>query len=138
MSEIKVDATIENVTVVTAFIEEQLKAVGCPMNEIIKINIAVDEIMANIASYAYGNNIGEAMVDLEIDETDKTATIKFTDSGIPYNPLEKEDPDIEAALEDRQIGGLGIFIVKKTMDDMIYNYIDGYNVLTIVKKYQKN
>ena len=96
------------------------------------IDIAIDELFGNIAHYAYGKDTGEATVRVEVTE-EPSVIITFIDSGIPYNPLEKPDPDVAQSLEERQIGGLGIFMVKKSMDDITYEYKDGQNILRIKK-----
>ena len=96
-----------------------------------QIEVAVDEIISNIVYYAYGEGKGKATVGVSCD--DKGITITVEDSGIPYNPLEKEDPDITLSAEERGIGGYGIFIVKKVMDEITYNYSEGKNILTMRK-----
>ena len=87
----------------------------------------------NIAHYAYAPGTGSATIHFEARTDPKRAVITFTDSGIPYDPLSRPDPDVTLSAEERQIGGLGIFMVKKSMDDIWYEYRDGHNVLTIVK-----
>jgi len=135
---ITVEATIANVEVVTDFVNEQLEALNCPLKAQMQIDVAIDELFGNIAHYAYGGNesgkAGVAIVEVcSVDGQPPQVAITFTDHGVPYNPLEKEDPDITLSAEDRQIGGLGIFLVKKTMDDISYEYKDGKNILTIKK-----
>ncbi len=129
--ELTLDATTENIEEVTAFIDAYLEKIDCPMHEQMQIDVAVDELFSNIANYAYFPNVGKATVD--IDSSDGRVIISFIDGGVPYNPLEKEDPDIKAKAEDREIGGLGIFMVKKMMDEISYEYRDEKNILTIVK-----
>jgi len=133
MKELNVAATIENVTPVTDFVDEQLEALDCPMKAMVQINVAIDEIFSNIARYAYNPEIGNATVRVEVFEEPLKVVITFVDNGIPYDPLKKEDPDVTMTAEERDIGGLGIFMVKKTMDDILYEYKDGQNILTIVK-----
>lgn len=133
MAEITVNACVDKIAEVVAFVEEQLENMGAGMKAQMQISIAVDELFANIANYAYPNGEGTATVRVEASEDGKKAVITFIDSGIPYNPLEKEDPDITLSAEDRPIGGLGIFMVKKSMDDMIYRYEDNKNILAIIK-----
>ena len=99
-----------------------------------QVDIAVEELFVNIASYAYGKEEGLAVIRLDIEKDPLTVKITFEDRGVPYNPLAKEDPDITLSAEERQIGGLGIYMVKKSMDDIIYEHKDGKNILTIVKK----
>lgn len=134
MNEMTVDAKIENIPVITAFVEEQLELIDCPMKAQIQISVAIDEVLNNIASYAYGGDTGQVTVRLEIAEEDrKSVHISFIDTGIPYNPLEREDPDITLSAEKREIGGLGIYMVKKSMDSVEYQYENGHNILTIKK-----
>lgn len=135
MQEKTVDAILENVEILTQFIEEKLEKVECPMKVQTQIAIAIDEIFSNIARYAYPEKNGKAMVKLQIDERERLIQLVFIDQGIPYNPLETKDPDITLSAEERQIGGLGIFMVKKTMDQMSYQYQDNCNILTLEKKY---
>ena len=126
-------AETENLDQVLAFIDEQLEAAECPPKVQMQIDIAVEEIFVNIAHYAYGSGHGDSDIFIGVDNN--TATIEFRDSGIPFNPLQKADPDITLSAEDRQIGGLGIYMVKKSMDAVDYRYIDGQNILTIQKKF---
>ena len=134
MVEITVNACVDKIAEVVAFVEEQLENMGAGMKAQMQISIAVDELFANIANYAYPNGEGTATVRVEASEDGKKAVITFIDSGVPYNPLEKEDPDITLSAEDRPIGGLGIFMVKKSMDDIAYRYENGKNILSIRKK----
>ncbi len=129
-----VDATVENIAAVSAFIESELEAVDCPMKAQMQLGVAVDEILANVAQYAYEPGTGPVTVRFSYDEEARAVTLTFLDKGMPYNPLLKEDPDVSLSAEDRPIGGLGIFLVKKTMDRMDYEYKYGKNILTITKK----
>lgn len=133
MKEITVDAKIENVDKVLDFVDAELEKANCNPKTIIEINIAIDEIFSNIANYAYKDNNGTATIEMELNDKTKDVVITFIDSGIPYNPLLKEDPDVKAKLEDRNIGGLGVFMVKKIMDDVVYEYREGKNVFKIRK-----
>ena len=99
-----------------------------------ELELAVEEIFINIANYAYGTGTGEADIHIEIEGDPKQAVITLRDQGMPYNPLEKEDPDITLSAEERDIGGLGIFLTRKTMDEVHYEYRDGSNILTMKKK----
>ena len=134
MKELTIAATIENIETVTDFVNEQLEAYDCPMKAQMQIDIAIDELFGNIAHYAYNPEIGSATVRVEVIEDPLSVVITFIDNGIPYDPLKKEDPNTTLSADEREIGGLGIFMVKKTMDDIIYEYQDGQNRLTIVKK----
>jgi anti-sigma regulatory factor (Ser/Thr protein kinase) len=134
MKELTILATIENIEVVTDFVNEQLDAFDCPMKAQMQIDIAIDELFSNIAHYAYNPRVGNATVCVEVIEDPLAVLITFIDNGVPYDPLAKEDPDTTLSAEDRQIGGLGIYMVKKTMDDITYEYKNGQNILTIKKK----
>ena len=131
MKEFVIDALTDNLPKVLGFVDEQLEAIECPMKIQMQIDIAVEEIFVNIANYAYAPNVGKA--EISVDLSGGVATVRFRDSGVPYDPLKKDDPDVSLPAEKRQIGGLGIFMVKKTMDDMQYEYTDGHNVLTLKK-----
>ena len=99
-----------------------------------QMDIAVEELFVNIAHYAYAPNSGKATIKAAFDEDRRVVSFTFIDSGKPFNPLQKKDPDITQKLEDRKIGGLGIYMVKKSMDNVMYEYRNGMNVLTIEKK----
>ena len=136
MKELTVAATVENIETVTDFVNEQLEALDCPMKAQMQIDIAIDELFSNIARYAYAPHTGDATVHVESSNDPFAVIITFIDNGVPYNPLEKEDPDTSLSAEERDIGGLGIYMVKKSMDDITYEYKDGQNILKIKKKYK--
>ncbi len=133
-NELTVDATVENLDKIMAFADKKLESFNASSKSKTQIDIAIDEIYSNIARYAYGSEIGKATVEIEHDEKENTAILTFIDSGVAYNPLEKADPDVTLSADERQIGGLGIFLVKNAMDDMTYEYKDGKNILRIKKK----
>ena len=133
MKELTISATVENISVVTDFVNEQLESFDCPMKAQMQIDIAIDELFGNIAHYAYNPEVGKATVRVEVKEQPLCVIITFIDNGIPYDPLKKADPDTNLCAEDREIGGLGIYMVKKSMDDISYEYKDGQNILTILK-----
>ena len=133
MKELTIEARVENLSEVLAFVDGQLEEMDCPMKTQIQIDVAVEEIFVNIASYAYVPKVGNATISAELEPGTGTVAITFVDAGIPYDPLKKEDPDVSLPVEERQIGGLGIYMVKKSMDDMLYKYKDGQNILTIKK-----
>lgn len=133
MKELTIDAKIENVAAVTAFVDEQLEQLDCPMKTQMQVDIAIDELFGNIAHYAYNPEVGLVTVRVEVIEEPLAVVITFIDKGVPYDPLAKEDPDITLSVEEREIGGLGIYMVKKTMDAISYEYIDGQNILHIKK-----
>ncbi|MBR3296478.1 MAG: ATP-binding protein [Firmicutes bacterium] len=131
--ELTLDATVENLDTVISFVDEELEKMECSMKTQMQIDVAVEEIFVNIAHYAYTPDTGKATIRLETSEDPKSIAVTFIDSGVPYDPLAKPDPDVTLSAEERQIGGLGIYMVKKSMDDMKYEYKDGHNVLTIRK-----
>ena len=127
------DATIENVEKALDYVGNSIREL--PFENKIKhhIEVAVDEIVSNVARYAYGNDSGS--VSVKVDTDDKGVVITITDSGVPYNPLEKEDPDTTLSADERGIGGYGIFIVKKVMDDISYEYKDNKNIFKMRKNF---
>ena len=127
-------ATLENLDTVMAFVDQQLEEVGCSMKAQMQIDIAVEEVYVNIAHYAYNPEVGGVTIRVQIEEDPLAVILTFIDKGKPYDPLAKEDPDVTLAAEDRQIGGLGIFMVKKSMDNVSYEYNEGRNILTLKKK----
>lgn len=133
MKELTIAATVENIEVVTDFVNQQLELLECPMKAQMQIDIAIDELFSNIAHYSYNPEIGQATVRVEVMENPLAVYITFIDNGVPYDPLSKEDPDLTLSAEERQIGGLGIYMVKKSMDEITYEYKDGQNILSIKK-----
>ncbi len=133
LKEKKFRALISNIPVVTDYVNEELERVGVSMKTEMQIDVAVDEIFTNIASYSYRPETGDAVVRVQILEDPLRLEVTFIDQGIPFNPLLRKDPDTTLSLEQRQIGGLGIFLVKKSMDEVLYEYKDGSNILTIRK-----
>ena len=133
MAKITLPAVIESIETATDFVNGVLEDVGCSMRAQMQLAIALDELMSNVAHYAYKSGQGDVTVSIEILKDPKRAVLTLTEEGAPYNPLEKEDPDVTLSAEKRKIGGLGIFIVKRSMDDMTYEYKDGKNIVTVVK-----
>ena len=127
-------AKTEELPEVLGFVEETLESYECSMKNQTAICVAIEEVFVNVANYAYGAGSGEATLDIGFAEDSREVTFCLSDRGIPFDPLQKPDPDITLSVEERQIGGLGIFIVKKTMDTVRYDYEDGKNILTMVKK----
>ena len=129
------EASIEDIPAVTEFLEGELEKLGCSMKTVMQMNVALDEIYSNIVKFAYGKGKGPATVTVT-DRPDKgMVSVTFTDEGTPYNPLTQQDPDVTLSAEERGIGGLGIYIVKNTMDDLQYKYENDKNIFTITKKY---
>lgn len=133
MKELTINATVDNIPQVTAFVDEQLEALGCPIKAQMQIDIAIDELFGNIAHYAYNPDVGPATVRVEVMKDPLAVVITFIDNGVQYDPLAQADPDITLSAEEREIGGLGIYMVKKTMDEITYEYKDGQNILRIKK-----
>lgn len=133
MKELIIEADRNNLLTVQSFIDEQLEEAGCPMLTQIAIDVAVEELFVNIADYAYDQETGIAAVQVTMHEEPLSVEITFIDSGKPYDPLAKPDPDITLPAKQRKKGGLGIYMVKNSMDDVCYEYRDGKNILTIKK-----
>lgn len=134
MKEITVAADIDNLARVQGFVEGELAVRGCPRKAVMQISVAVEEIYVNIAHYAYHPAAGEVTVRCAVDGGPLQVTIQFLDSGKPFDPLKKPDADITLSAEEREIGGLGILMVKKSMDEVQYEYKDGCNILTLKKQ----
>ncbi len=134
MNKLVVPAEIDKLDDVIAFVDTSLEGHEYSDKTLMEIEIAVEEIFVNIASYAYPPEEGQVTVETEISGEPKILIARFTDSGTKYDPLEKEDPDTGLSVEDTPIGGLGIFITKESMDDVIYEYKDNKNILTIRKE----
>ena len=133
LNELTLEAKVENLDEVLAFVDGQLEQLNCPLKTQMQIDVAVEELYVNIAHYAYTPNVGMATIRVDTLPDPLAVAITFIDRGIPYDPLKKPDPDVTLPAEDRQIGGLGIYMVKKSMDAIDYEYRDGQNILRIVK-----
>lgn len=133
MEELTIAAKVENLPTVTEFITSSLEEKDCSIKIIMQMELVIEEIFVNVASYAYRPNIGPVTISRKFDDAPPAVIITFTDSGTPFNPLEREDPDTNAGIEERKIGGLGIFLIKKNVDDIFYERKDGKNILTIKK-----
>ena len=133
-NEITIAAKVENLDAVNAFVEEFSAPLEPTPRAAMQLDLVVEELFVNVASYAYGDFGGMATIKGRLFPEDGALSLTFIDSGTPYNPLEKEDPDTDLPMEERGIGGLGIFLVKKNVNDIKYERLDGKNVLTIHKK----
>ena len=133
MNELTVEAIIDNVPAVTRFVDEKLEALDCPLRAQTQIDVAIDELFSNIAKYAYHPDTGLATVRVEVEKDPLAVIITFIDNGIPYDPLSTAVPDVTLSAEQRQVGGLGIYLVRKTMDEITYEYKNGQNILKIKK-----
>ncbi len=132
--ELTLEAATGNLEAVIGFVNERLEKIDCPMKAQMQMDLAVEEIFVNIAHYAYAPNKGKATVRIEVSDDPVTVTITFMDRGVPYDPLQKADPDVTLGAAERAVGGLGIFLTKKVMDDVSYVYQDGQNILTLKKQ----
>ena len=135
MKEMTIKAAVDNIGVVTEFVDRELEALDCPLKAQMQIDVAIDELFGNIARYAYPLEGGQATVRIEVEENPLAVIITFIDSGSPFDPLQRSDPDVTLSAEERQIGGLGIFVVKRTMDAIDYEYKEGQNILKIRKEW---
>ncbi len=135
IEEIVIEARRENLDQVLGFMDAHLERRDCPMKVMLQLDIAVEELFVNIANYAYGDQVGQAVIRLQEEHDPEGISITFIDEGMPFDPLAKPDPDVTLGAMDRSIGGLGIYMVKKSMDDMKYRYEDNRNILTIRKNF---
>ena len=131
--ELILPAKVENLDEVQAFVGERVGE-DCSPKAQMQLDLAVEEIFVNIANYAYAPGEGKAAVRVQVSEEPRRVDVTFRDRGVPYNPLEKEDPDVTALAAERKLGGLGIFLTKQLMDEVQYEYRDGQNVLTLTKR----
>ena len=136
MKKLTLGAERENIPEVIDFVDRELDELDCPEKTKTLINIAIDELYGNIASYAYDEESGEVTVSVDHDSSAGAVCISFQDEGKPFNPLERGEPDVTLSARERKVGGLGIFLVRKSMDDVQYEYRDGKNILTIRKTLQ--
>ena len=134
MIEVTVSATKDSISKFIASVDGELGRIGCPPKANAQIDICIDEILGNIARYAYGSGTGDATVRLDFDEAQRLVSLTFVDSGMPFDPRDVPEPDTTSSLEDRPIGGLGLFMVRNLVDSMAYRREDGQNVLTICKR----
>ena len=132
MEKLTIQATDENLEKARDFVRDFMERAGCSPKSIMQAEIAVEEIFVNVAHYAYAPDVGD--VELKLKTSGGAILLTFTDCGVKYNPLEKENPDVTLSADDREIGGLGIFMVKKLVDNMTYEYKDGKNILILEKK----
>ena len=134
MKELTVPATTDSIQTVTDFVNEELEKLGCSVRIQSQIDIAIDELFGNIARYAYRPGIGPATIRVDVEDEPLEVVLTFIDQGKPFDPLAAEDPDITLPAEMRRIGGLGVYLVKKTMDAIRYEYCNGQNILRIRKR----
>lgn len=133
---LKILATVKNLDVLMDWLDNLISSCGYTGNAKVQLDIAVEEIFVNIAHYAYEyEGAGSAVITVEVDDNPLRVMVRFEDTGREYNPMTKKDPDINLPIKERKIGGLGIFMTKNSMDNMTYEYRDGKNILTIIKKH---
>jgi anti-sigma regulatory factor (Ser/Thr protein kinase) len=132
--EMKIEAVSENLAAALDFVNTELEKMDCPPKTQMQIDVAIEEIFVNIARYAYKPGTGFAVIRIRTGPNE--IRLEFEDRGTPYNPLEKDDPDINIPAEDRPIGGLGVFMVKKIMDTVEYRYEGSKNLLSLKKAIQ--
>jgi anti-sigma regulatory factor (Ser/Thr protein kinase) len=130
-SSITVPAQTGRLDEVLTFAGGAARDAGLDIKQLNNVSIAVEEIFVNIAHYAYPSGEGDVTVSVTVSQD--RLTIEFRDSGTPYDPLAKTDPDTSLSADEREIGGLGVFMVKKLMDGVSYRYEDGKNILTMFK-----
>jgi len=133
MRQLTVAARRDRLDDVLSFIEAELLAASCPKKARLQLSLAAEEVFVNIADYAYGGGEGDAIVSMDVSGNPPVATLVFSDAGAPHDPLQMPDPDVTLPAHERKIGGLGIFLVKKNVDEARYRREDGRNVLTLTK-----
>ena len=131
--ELVIEAVVDNLDDVNLFVHKSIEQFEVSKRTLMQLDLVIEEIFVNVASYAYAPNTGSVKILIEVKEEPLTVSLTFIDSGVPYNPLEKSDPDINLSVDDRQIGGLGIFLTKNLVDDISYKFIDGQNILQLTK-----
>ena len=131
--ELVIEAVVDNLDAVNSFVHKSIEQFKVSKRTLMQIDLIVEEIFVNVASYAYAPNTGSVKILIEAKEESHTVSLTFIDSGVPYNPLEKSDPDINLSVDDRQIGGLGIFLTKNLVDEISYKFVDGQNILQLTK-----
>ena len=137
--ELTVEAKTDNLSQVLAFLEQRLEELDCPMKTQMQIEMALEEMFVNVASYAYKRDPSAVypseLVTIHVEDTEdpRSVAVTLTDCGMPFDPLKQEEPDITLSAQERQIGGLGIFLVRKSMDHVEYEHKDGKNILTFRK-----
>ena len=131
---ISMEALLSNLERALSFVDEALEQLDCPMKRQMQVDLAVEEAFVNVANYAYGDKTGPVTLSVDAVEESGEVRITLTDGGMPFDPLQQADPDLSLPAEERQVGGLGIFMVKKNMDRVEYVYADGKNILTMYKR----
>ena len=135
----RIPATKESMNQILSMVSGDMEKTHCQTKQIYKMEIAIEELFVNIVNYAYPDADGDIEVLYDLSDQGDTVQLDLTlmDTGIPYNPLEEKEPDITLGAEERKAGGLGIFLAKKFMDSISYEYKEGYNCLSVSKKVEK-
>ena len=134
MKEITITAVVENLSSVLEIVDQELEAAGASMKVQMQVDVAIEELFVNVSRYAYAPETGEVRIQIGFDKQTSALLVTFIDSGVPFDPVAKLDPDITLSAQEREIGGLGIFMAKKNMDSMEYRREDGKNILTVTKR----
>ncbi len=134
-SELTIEALDENLKAVQQFVRDSVRRICSDNQTLLQLDLVVEEVFVNISHYAYAPGTGTATVICTVCNNPASLIMTFIDSGKPFNPLKRPDPDITLGAEDRDIGGLGIFLVKKYMSSTEYNYADGKNIFTLTRKF---
>jgi anti-sigma regulatory factor (Ser/Thr protein kinase) len=125
---------LEAVKKIQDFVADNLKRNNSNKNQVFKINLLIEEIIVNIVSYAF-NDTKKGIINIEINTLNNKLLLKISDNGIAFNPFKDKDPDINAPLENRSPGGLGIFFVKQIAKDINYSYENGQNTISLTIEY---
>ena len=133
MRELTTEAVTENLQSVMDFVNDSLSDKGCSAKTLYQMELVLEEIFIHIASYAYEGDERPVVLSIDFEEEPLAAVVTFKDKGAPYNPLSRDDPNLALKLENREIGGLGIFLVKKNVDAIWYEHVNGENVLSFRK-----
>lgn len=136
IKELKIEAKLENIEPAIEFLNAELEEHGCRVDVMQRIDLALEEMLVNVSQYAYEGKTGDAFVGVSFPEKD-LVQLDIRDKGILYDPTKKEDPDVSIPLKQRKKGGLGIYITKMVMDEMHYEYKDGYNHTILRKNLRK-
>ena len=134
IKEITITAVVENLSSVLEIVDQELEAAGASMKVQMQVDVAIEELFVNVSRYAYAPETGEVRIQIGFDKQTSALLVTFIDSGVPFDPVAKLNPDITLSAQEREIGGLGIFMAKKNMDSMEYRREDGKNILTVTKR----
>ena len=133
MKMLETTSEMSNLSQVKAFICAELETTGLAKDVLHQIRMAVEEIFVNISEYGYDNSAGPVTISAGTDGKSSAVLVKIADSGLPFDPLENKSPDLTVPIAQRRKGGLGIFMVRRVMDEVSYEYKDGQNILTMIK-----